>query len=177
MVMQCIWDQIFWICHLVVVYIQSHLKFCPKRIHNTSHILLTVVTSYDSITRPSIPWMISKYNIEAWAGHMSLDCQATLPIVRACFRLTGIALTLQFNLLKPGRTAVAWSCRTFARVTLKCFPSWLREAVWKPILRYVKYRQTSNIIRTLVGNEIVDHSDVVGASPAGAASTTSPFST
>ena len=32
-----------------------------------------------------------------------------------------------------------------------------------------------NISRTLIGNEIVDHSDVVGASPVGAASTTSSF--
>ena len=39
------------------------------------------------------------------------------------------------------------------------------------------YRQTSNISRTLVGNEIVDHSDVVGAAPVGAAPTTSSFST
>ena len=39
------------------------------------------------------------------------------------------------------------------------------------------YRKTSNIRRTLVGNEIVDHSDVVGASPVGAAPTTSLFST
>ena len=31
------------------------------------------------------------------------------------------------------------------------------------------YRKTSNIRRTLVGNLIVDHSDVVGASPVGAA--------
>ena len=34
-----------------------------------------------------------------------------------------------------------------------------------------------DIIRTLVGNNIVDHSDVVGASPVGAAATTSSFST
>ena len=34
----------------------------------------------------------------------------------------------------------------------------------------------SNIRRTL-GNKIVDHSDVVGASPVGAAPTTSSFST
>ena len=27
------------------------------------------------------------------------------------------------------------------------------------------YRQVSDIIRTLVGNKIVDHSDVVGAAP------------
>ena len=35
------------------------------------------------------------------------------------------------------------------------------------------YRQNSNICRTLVGNEIVDLPDVVGASPVGAAQTTS----
>ena len=40
-----------------------------------------------------------------------------------------------------------------------------------------KYRQASNIRATLVENEIVDHSDVVGASPVGAAPTTSSFST
>ena len=39
------------------------------------------------------------------------------------------------------------------------------------------YRKTSNISHTLVGNKIVDNSDVVGASPVGAAPTTSSFST
>ena len=39
------------------------------------------------------------------------------------------------------------------------------------------YRKVSKIRRTLVGNKIVDHSDVVGASPVGAAPTTSSFST
>ena len=38
------------------------------------------------------------------------------------------------------------------------------------------YHKTSNIRRTLVGNKIVYHSDVVGASPVGAAPTTSSFS-
>ena len=37
--------------------------------------------------------------------------------------------------------------------------------------------KVSNIRRTSVGNKIVDHSDVVGASPVGAAPTTSSFST
>ena len=37
----------------------------------------------------------------------------------------------------------------------------------------IEYRKTSNIRRTLVGNKIVDHSDVVGAPPVGAAPTTS----
>ena len=39
-----------------------------------------------------------------------------------------------------------------------------------------KSRQTSNIRRALVGHKIVDHSDLVGASPGGAAPTTSLFS-
>ena len=41
----------------------------------------------------------------------------------------------------------------------------------------LNYRQVSNISRILVSNKIVDHSDVVGASPVGAAPTTSSFST
>ena len=40
-----------------------------------------------------------------------------------------------------------------------------------------KYRQISNINHTSVDNKIIDHSDVVGTSPAGAAPTTSSFST
>ena len=39
------------------------------------------------------------------------------------------------------------------------------------------YSLVSNISRILVGNEIVDHSDVVGASPVGAAPIASSFST
>ena len=39
------------------------------------------------------------------------------------------------------------------------------------------YRQVSNIRRALVGNQIVDDSNADGASPVGAAPTTSSFST
>ena len=39
------------------------------------------------------------------------------------------------------------------------------------------YRQVYNIRLTSEGNKIADHSDVVGASPVGAAPTTSSFST
>ena len=42
---------------------------------------------------------------------------------------------------------------------------------------FQKDPQTSDISNTLLGNKIVDHSDVVGASPVGAAPTTSSFST
>ena len=41
----------------------------------------------------------------------------------------------------------------------------------------MEYRQISDIRRTLVNNWIVDHSDVVEASPVGAAPATSSLST
>ena len=42
---------------------------------------------------------------------------------------------------------------------------------------YMYLRKTSIISRTPIGNEIVDLSDIVGASPVGTAPTTSSFST
>ena len=46
-----------------------------------------------------------------------------------------------------------------------------------PVEKIKTYSQTSNISGTFVDNKIVDQSDVVGASPVGAAPTTSSFST
>ena len=46
-----------------------------------------------------------------------------------------------------------------------------------PVKQLYTYRQVSNISRTLVGNYIVDHWDVLGAAPVSAAPTTSSFST
>ena len=45
------------------------------------------------------------------------------------------------------------------------------------VVRQIAYCQTSNISHTLVRNEIVGHTDVVGASPVGTAPTTSSFLT
>ena len=50
---------------------------------------------------------------------------------------------------------------------------WFLQQSYKIII----YRQIYDIKRTLVDNKMVDHSDVVKASPAGAAPTTSSFST
>ena len=41
----------------------------------------------------------------------------------------------------------------------------------------ITYRKTSDIRHTVVGDKIVDNSDVVGTPPVGAAPTTSSFST
>ena len=48
---------------------------------------------------------------------------------------------------------------------------------YTPLATVEKYRKISNIRHTLTCNKLVDHSDVVGASPVGAAPTTSSFST
>ena len=53
-------------------------------------------------------------------------------------------------------------------------PSFLFILVMSPL--YI-YTQTANIRRMLVGDNIFDHSDVVGASPVGAAPTASSLST
>ena len=56
-------------------------------------------------------------------------------------------------------------------------PNVIRQDVYRGMQKEYTYRKTCNIRRTPVGNNIVDHSDVVGASPVGAAPTTSSFST
>ena len=61
------------------------------------------------------------------------------------------------------------------------FQFMLFEYAYNSIIRCLaaalKYRQTSYIHRTFVCNKIVGHSDEAGASPVGAAPTTSSFST
>ena len=62
-------------------------------------------------------------------------------------------------------------------VTIKILPIFSIIFLSKMPPFYIKYRQVSNIRRTLVGNKIVDNSDVVGASPVGAAPATYSLST
>ena len=67
----------------------------------------------------------------------------------------------------------------FLCCTLLCFCLvWLRNYAHIPRSPLTGIcRKVSNIRLTLIGNKIVDHSDVVGASPVGAAPTTSSFAT
>ena len=63
-------------------------------------------------------------------------------------------------------------------VQLIIYQHWISgTAAEHDFLEASSYRKTSNISRTLSGSKIVDNSDVVGASPVGAAPTTSSFST
>ena len=77
-------------------------------------------------------------------------------------------------MLGPGLSVVTDNLpksTTVNRYSVKCTYAYDRSS------KNVAYRKTSSISRTLVGNKIVDNSDVVGASPVGAAPTTSSFST
>ena len=55
--------------------------------------------------------------------------------------------------------------------------AWYKIVSFYEICSAKIYRKTSNISGSLRGNNIVDHSDVAGASPVGAAPTSSSFST
>ena len=50
-----------------------------------------------------------------------------------------------------------------------------KQVTRTPAATVMTYPETSDITRTLIGNEIVDHSDVFAASPVGAALTTRLF--
>ena len=77
---------------------------------------------------------------------------------------------------------VAYPIFAYKRPTTIATSQWLQYNAFRLtscVCAYTKddYRQVSNIRRNLVGNQIVDHSDVVGASPVGGAQSTSSFST
>ena len=71
------------------------------------------------------------------------------------------------------------SCKYAIYCILNMLNSFWKIYIYIHILHMynISTMKVSNISRTLVGEEIVDHSDVVGASPVGAAPTTSSFST
>ena len=107
-----------------------------------------------------------------------------LQYVRTCF-MTHSFLTLGFITYDDVYITIGvyifirkilWSCTVVFLLMSVYFTMYLvRDDLinrWNQI-----YRQVSDIRRSLEGNKIVDHSDVVGASPVGAAPTTSSFST
>ena len=85
-----------------------------------------------------------------------------------CSNSIANALELLHSCAKPS------ICRYFEKCHYKAIDSLSKSQLQNPLNCY---RQTSNIRRTLVGNIIVDISEVVGASPVGAAPTTSSLST
>ena len=106
----------------------------------------------------------SQNRLENFAFQMSSSLSSTQYVDICCQDFTPMLFFFQpagssFPLMQPGVKGVsAWVS------TWKTIPSKLDT-----------YRKISNVRCTLLGNKIVDHSVVVGASPVGAAPTTSSF--
>ena len=90
--------------------------------------------------------------------------------LKARFNITSFYQVNQFQVLKIINREWVWKIQLYDYFPISHGPMCYRNGSWE-------YHKTSNISRTLVGNKIVDNSDVVGASPVGAAPTTSSFST
>ena len=83
--------------------------------------------------------------------------------------MTGADVIRDHSVYAPRQREMVFHCNAA--------PHWLSPHTECSLYPGDKYRKTYNISRTLVGNINVDNSDVVGASPVGAAPTTSSFST
>ena len=101
---------------------------------------------------------------------------------------TATLLPRAWNSLRPRQNGHHFSHENFKCISLNDFKQnlieigslwsyWQQGEIGYENGHYLKYRKTSGISRAFVGNKIVDNSDVVGASPVGAAPTTSSFST
>ena len=102
--------------------------------------------------------LISKVHLilETWQIYFLNQCTDLMPTgpLRRKFGANVIRIQISFLSWKHDRTDIQWQD--------------IKDRA--PVI-------TSNISRTLVGNKIVDNSDVVGASPVGTAPTTSSSST
>ena len=116
-------------------------------------------------------WCLGDTRSQDISSHsVGLVCQEDSGIITTRVNLYIFCATLNESLIN--QNAISWSwfimpwddCMYLGHVQLI-------------IYEVINYHQTSNISHTLVGNKIVDHSDVVGASPVGTAPTTSSFST
>ena len=82
--------------------------------------------------------------------------------------------TIFFNLINLFKKAVErwWSHHMYEEIVwISRYKGSIDEEI-----AHLNYPQTTNIRRILVGNKIVNHSDVAGASPVGASPTISSFS-
>ena len=97
----------------------------------------------------------------------------------------------EFTKTRSPKTPTCQACWTYPAWSMQIVQRRSHKIFWSYRLQYnfyllnslqylhahnLNYRQVYNTRRTLVGNQTVDHSDVVGASPVGAAPTISSFS-
>ena len=111
--------------------------------------------------------------------HMGQDQRKLFQIKMFWFR--GMLVKLPFLLSSP-----FWLMDKWVYLSADQYTQWNHTRIFYfihdptinvslPLFIDMSYPQTPYIKRTFSGNKIVDHSDVVGASPVGAAPTISPF--
>ena len=110
-----------------------------------------------------------------------LQCNVVSHWLGACTKLSRLYYLWSWYVISS-EVYVMCSCWCLVGMLRPCIPEFhgnktdLLMYLFVEFYFWYMYCETYNISHTLVGNEIVDHSDVVGASPVGAAPTTSSFS-
>ena len=108
---------------------------------------------------PSVSCSLNLVHLNTEYWDMKYENQITYFIYPSTINETALNNTINI--------AIAWYCLVLQLLlNLNPYRS-VRKIITKEI-----YRQTSNVSRTLEGNKIADHSDVVGASPVAVAPTT-----
>ena len=147
---------------------------------------LAYATSFFGIAQPQ-DWGLAQPQPMFWSTRHKTDAGHNIPPrMMPCFLDVLLSLHRRFLFLTDLAMAEAWwmiVCWEMEATRLTPLPSSPRSNTYitndiltKDEVNFY-YRQVSNIRRTLLDNQIVDHSDVVGASPVGATPTTSSFST
>ena len=125
----------------------------PIKSHNKNHQVLELPMHWSSLT---ISFSLLGSVMYETVLRGILSCHDGQWVLFICLEMTGLGLH--------------WLLPPF-------FRQMGNDEILQGWLHYFTYRQISNIRCTLAGNQIVDHSDVVGLSPVGFAQTTSSFST
>ena len=130
----------------------THYGSCSQHTNIKSSIIWIHIIVFVHSNKISILWILIIFICTAWKHQKHTLC----------------ILIVYVHNMGTGKASYYGSCMRFYDLGLALFTNFCKNHY---------YRKTSNISCTLVGNIIVDHSDVVGASPIGAAPTTSSFST
>ena len=168
----CIWSDFCWCICICICIWTSRKKCICICICIWSNVFDPSPVRYDDI--------LSSGTLEINLCEIMLQIQI-LCVVKICWKMLSAK---QWPFYKPwcDRWAVFFFFVFFCQGSVDFFvegpelpPFEFLRAPSKIIIfkNFLTYHQTSNISHTLVGNKIVDHSDVVGALPVGAAPTTS----
>ena len=131
---------------------------------------------------PSDATFVGSCGTESWRescyknAALTIDAKVCI-VTTVCFQCVVKPWSLR-AIKSPASFDISWSrLMKYRTAILQALLGGINHIIqWLCYLK-LEYRQTSNIRRTLVGCKIVDHSGVVGASPVGAAPTTSSLST